>query len=417
MREINIFITRNVAVFLNICIATSLLFFNSCKINDNQITIVPFTLDHNRILVNAEIQKKDGSPKKILLWVDTGNPEFLISSKLALELGFISDCDSTKAVRGELEINTPIVIRAGEMTRDYSGAKSIVIFKPFWVFKETYADATIPSTVLMRYDVAFDYPAKEMTISKPGGMKFSGIKIPININPTTGILQIDGMLEKDSISFALDNGASFTFGSTEFLESLKNKNPDLPLCKGAVGCANMWGWGYKEDSWTVTRIPQMNFGNLTLKNTVITIPPDYNDKGYGIMDWYSKKTFKPVHGFLGPNAFIDFKVGIDYTNKNIYFERKQKENFNDMNIVGITLRPETNGNYTIIGVASKNVIPLVDGIQSGDLLIQINDSQVKDKSMGKVIDALRGKPGEIKNLTLERKGERVKLTAEVQSIL
>ncbi len=406
-----------ISVFFNVFILTCLIIVNSCKTENTDSETLPFILDHNRMLVNADIQKKDSSWKKISLWVDSGNPDFFISSKLAIEMGIISGEDSTKAVHGHLEIKTPIVIRAGKMRLDYSGAKAYVIFEPFWLFKATHADATLPSTVLMKYDIAFDYPVKVMSISKPGTMKFTGTKIPININPTTGILQIDGMLGSDSISFALDNGASFTFGSTEFLENLKNKNPGLVLCNGAVGHANIWGWGFKEDSWMVTRIPQINFGNLILKNIGITIPPDFNDKGFGMMDWYSQKTFKPVDGFLGPNAFIDFKVGIDYMNKNIYFEKKRETNLHDLDIIGISLRPEENGNYSVIGIPSKNGVPLVEGILPGDLLIQIDDFQVKDKTMGKIVDALRGKPGEIKNLTLNRNGRIIKLDAKVQSIL
>ena len=404
-------------ISLTLVVCPIFLLLVSCTEEKLQKVTVPFELDHNRMLVNAEIQKKNSSGKNILLWVDTGNPDFFISRELALEMGLISNVDSLKAINGKLEITTPAGIKIGEMELDFSNVQSYVIFEPFWLFKATHADANLPSTVLIKYDVAFDYPTKEMTISKPGKMKFTGIKIPININPETGILQIDGMIGSDSISFALDNGASFTFGSTEFLESLKNKNPNLTICNGAVGYPNIWGWGFKEASWTVTRIPQINFGNLILKKTGITIPPNYNDKGYGMMDWYSKKTFKNVDGFLGPNAFIDFKIGIDYTSKNIYFERKQEADLIDMDIVGITVRQEADGNYSIIGIASKNGISLVEGVQPGDLLIQINNFQAKNKTMGKVIDALRGKPGEIRNLTLERNGSIIKLATEVQSIL
>ena len=349
--------------------------------------------------------------------MDTGNPDFFISRELALEMRLISNEDSLKAINGKLEIITPAGIKIGEMELDFSNVQSYVIFEPFWLFKATHADANLPSTVLIKYDVAFDYPTKEMTILKPGTMKFTGIKIPININPETGILQIDGTIGSDSISFALDNGASYTFGSTELLESLKNKNRNLALCNGAVGYANIWGWGFKEASWTVTRIPQINFGNLILKKTGITIPPDYNDKGYGMMDWYSKKTFKNVDGFLGPNAFVDFKVGIDCTNKNIYFERKQESDLIDMDIVGITVRQEADGNYIIIGIASKNGIPLVEGVQPGDLLIQINDFQAKNKTMGKVIDALRGKPGGYHHLLIQRNGKEFKVKIKIERYL
>jgi hypothetical protein len=334
-----------------------------------------------------------------------------------MDLGIITAEDSQKSVNGILEVALPSGVRIGGMDLDYSGVRSLVIINQFWFFKATHADANLPSKVLMRFDVVFDYPGKELILSKPGKMKFSGIRIPASVNPESGIVQIDGVLDKNKISFALDNGASYTFGSTEFLTSLLNKHPELPICNGAVGYANIWGWGLSEDQWKEVRAPELVFGNLTLMNIGITIPPDFNEEGIGMMDWYSRRTVRPVDGFLGPNAFIDYALGIDYSKGAVYFAGEEQSTFHDMDMIGLTLRTEEDGNYRVIGVATKNGIPVVNGIESGDMLLEIDDVSVKGKTMGIVIDALRGKPGTKHDLLLKRNGNKIKITADVIRIL
>ncbi len=64
-----------------------LLSMAGCRKAGMDSVTVPFTLDHNRMLVEAEIQRADGSWRKALLWVDTGNPTFFISEPLARDLG------------------------------------------------------------------------------------------------------------------------------------------------------------------------------------------------------------------------------------------------------------------------------------------------------------------------------------------
>jgi len=389
----------------------------SCKKIEIEKVIVPFMLDHNRMLVSAEVQSKDSTWRKVSLWVDTGNPDFFISKELALDLGIITFEDSLRAVNGTVEISSPLGVRIGEMQLNFDEVNSFVVFSPFWLFKATQADANLPSTVLKKYDVVFDYPKKELILSKPGKMKFAGIPVQADINRTTGLVQVDGVIDKDSVSFALDNGASYSFGSIEFLTNLINKYPEQAICNGAVGYANIWGWGLSEEKWTVIRVPEMTFGDLIFENLGITIPPDFNNNGYGIMDWYSQKTVRLVDGFLGSNAFKNYSFGIDYSNNMVYFDKIGRYDSYDMDIIGLTLQPQEDGTYKIIGVAFKEGKPIVDGISPGDLLLQIDDLRVKNKTMGTVIDALRGKPGEIRNLILERNGNTIKICAEIKRII
>mgnify|MGYP001767853820 CR=1 FL=1 len=70
---------------MNIKVLIFLLLLGSFS-NKKSVT-VPFVLDHNRMLVEAEFQRKDGTWRKVRLWVDSGSTEFFISESLARDLG------------------------------------------------------------------------------------------------------------------------------------------------------------------------------------------------------------------------------------------------------------------------------------------------------------------------------------------
>jgi hypothetical protein len=48
---------------------------------------IPFILDHNRIIVEVEFVRPDGTPRKARAWVDTGNPFLILAESLARDLG------------------------------------------------------------------------------------------------------------------------------------------------------------------------------------------------------------------------------------------------------------------------------------------------------------------------------------------
>jgi hypothetical protein len=75
-------------IFLSIIITGCILLFLA-PLQEKRINsvTVPVILDHNRMLIEAEFQRKDGSWRKARLWVDTGNPGFYLSEKFARDLG------------------------------------------------------------------------------------------------------------------------------------------------------------------------------------------------------------------------------------------------------------------------------------------------------------------------------------------
>lgn len=373
---------------------------------------VPFVLDHNRMLVDAEIAGKDGTWHKARLWVDTGNPDFFLSPELARRLGLEFD-----AAHGLAEAGTPQGVRLGGRPVDFSGVKTKVLTAPAWVFGTMRCDANLPSTALMKYQIVFDYPRREMTLSEPGRLTPGGVEVPAAVHPETGIAQVDAVIDGEPFSFALDNGASFSFADETLLSRWSQKHPGWPHSRGAAGCANIWGWWPGEASWPLLRLPAIECGKVRLEQVGLAgLPRDFRGEG-GFFAWYSRKTARPVHGLLGPNALKDLRVTLDFPAGRVFFEKSARPSPPDMDLVGVTLRPEDDGKYRVAGVALAEGKPAVEGVEVGDLLLEVGKTKVTGATMGTVVDALRGAPGDRRKLVLLRAGKRLTVKVRVVRLL
>ncbi len=396
-----------------IIIGCLLLFFASLQERRITSVTVPVILDHNRMLVEAEFQRKDGSWRKARLWVDTGNPNFYLSEELAGDLGIGFSTDMVNP-----QVTPPTHVRIGGLPMDFKGVRTRVMREPHWLFSAMHNDANLPSTVLKQYHVVFDYPKLELTLAEPGVLAPKGVRAPAGVNPENGIVQIDAVIDGENLSFAMDNGAAYSFVSQEVLERVSRRNPSLPRITGTVGCANMWGWWPPdEQTMPVMRLPEILWGPVSLRNIGIVGVSEVSPDGPSLGEWYSQKTARPVQGFLGPNAFKAFRVEIDYANNAVYFEKSADFDSHDMDIVGLTLRPEPDETYIVIGIAKKNGKPVVEGVEPGDVLLQVDDQRTTGATMGAVVDALRGRPGDVRVLVLERNGQQFRIEARVVRVL
>jgi len=294
----------------------------------------------------------------------------------------------------------------------------MVLFEPLWLFATMHVDANLPATVLQRYQVVFDYPRRRLTVAEPGSLRPRGRKTSASVNRKTGIVQIDAEIDGDRLSFALDNGASFSFASGAVLEKLSQRHPGWPRMKGTAGCANMWGWWPpREQALPVLRIPLLLWGGVPLSGVGIVGVDKMSPDGPSMGAWYSRKTARPVDGFLGPNAFKGFRVEIDYVAGAVYFEKAETTERPDLDIVGLAVRLEADGRYRVIGVVEKNGKPVVAGVLPGDILLQVDNLAAHGATMGTVVDALRGRPGDQRSLLLERDNRRFRVAALVEHLL
>jgi S1-C subfamily serine protease len=85
--------------------------------------------------------------------------------------------------------------------------------------------------------------------------------------------------------------------------------------------------------------------------------------------------------------------------------------------VGLVLRPELDGRYTILGIADFGGRPSVEGVQPGDHLMAVNSIPVTGSTLGQVWGLLGGTPGQERKLTIERAGKEFVISAQVQDFL
>jgi len=120
-----------------------------------------------------------------------------------------------------------------------------------------------------------------------------------------------------------------------------------------------------------------------------------------------------VAGFIGGNVLKRFRLEVDWPNRMTYWEAGPDRDDRDLDIVELILRPEPDGSFTVAGVATRNGRATVDGVEAGDRLVQVGSLQAAGTPMGEIEDALRGSPGDMRRLVLDREGRGVTIEARV----
>jgi len=136
---------------------------------------------------------------------------------------------------------------------------------------------------------------------------------------------------------------------------------------------------------------------------------------------FERRAGIPTAGLFGANAFLNYRVGIDYAHSTVYFDIGRLFNFPDFDVIGLILRPEDDGRFTILAVADFDGKPSVpqdpDGVQAGDHLVAVDGIPVLGSTMGQVWSMLGGEPGKERKLTVERGGKQFTVMARVQHFL
>ena len=275
-------------------------------------------------------------------------------------------------------------------------------------------DMNLPSSVLRHYDLLVDFVDHQFSIGPPGSIHFRGPSGKVQVNAENGLIQVPSQIEGKKYNLALDMGSSISFLSEELFDKLADAHADWPRMTTAVGSANMWG-APDETKWKVMRLDRLRFGPLFLTDAAVVA------LSKPTLDFFEKRVGIPTVGSLGSNLLLNYRVGIDYAHATVYYELGRAFNFPDFDVVGLVLRPEGDGQFTILGVAdfdSKPSVPVGnDGVMAGDHLLAVNDLPVSNATMGQVWSLLGGTPGKEKKLTIERGGKQFSVLAKVQHFL
>jgi hypothetical protein len=368
---------------------------------------VPVTLDHDRIIIDVRFPMPDGGKKRVRAWVDNGNPEMEITADLAKTLSLASAGNDAKTP----SVEPPRDIIVGGITIHPSDIKAArTVTGRDSIAPGSSAEINLPSTVLRHYDLMVDYLNRELTIGVPGSVHFEGESAKAIVNAENGLIQIPSKLAGEKQNLALDLGASWSFVSSEVFAKLEKANPKWPHMTGAVGSANMWG-ADEEAQWELLRIPSFQYGPLTLDEVGVASFPKER------MAWFEKRAGVSTAGLIGANALLNYGVGLDYAHSTVYFQQTSKHRPPDMDVIGLVLRPEADGHYTVVGVADFDGKPSVPEAKSGDILVSIDGTPPTGGTMGETWSLLGGSPGDVRTLVFERAGKQFTVQATVHRFL
>ena len=371
---------------------------------------VPAIIDHNRVVIRADLRLPDGSTATVRAWVDNGNPELNLSRRVAMLLGLGVKC-------GEQECSAPAPseIVVGGMSIPLTAVKEAKIpLRPpdqaAVLAPGMNVEINIPSSILRNYDVLVDFVDRKFSIGPSGSIHFQGSSGKAQVNPENGLIQVPSQIEGKKYNLALDVGSSISFLSEDLCNKFASAHPGWPRMSGGVGSASMWG-APEETSWKVMRVDRVQFGPLFLTDVPMV------SLSKATLDFFEKRAGMPAVGVLGSNMLLNYRVGLDYAHSMVYFDLGRTYKFPDFDVVGLILRPEGDGRFSVLGVADFDGKPSVEGVQPGDHLVAINDLAVRDATMGQVWSMLGGKPGDGKKLTLERGGKEFSVSAAVEHFL
>jgi len=267
----------------------------------------------------------------------------------------------------------------------------------------------LPSTILRNYDVVFDYANRQFTIAEPGSVKFQGTASKAQVN-SLGLIQVPGRVLAEDYSLSLDTGSTISFIASDLFAKWHASYPSWPFMKGAVGAANMFGTP-DEPERELLRVPSLRLGTSTLQAVMLArLPPD-------LLQRLRDRAGTETSGLLGGEAFRNCRVGIDYAHQTVYLEIVTHNVAPDMDVVGLTLRPEPDGHFTVLSVLEVDRKPAAPEVKVGDVLVGVDGAPATGATLGQVWSLLGGTPGQIRALTLERDGKRFTADAPVHRFL
>ena len=267
----------------------------------------------------------------------------------------------------------------------------------------------LPSTILRNYDVVFDYADRQFTIGEPGSVKFQGTSSKAAVNPA-GMIQVPSQVLGKILNLSLDTGSGISFIASDPFGKWHMTYPAWPYMKGTAGVANLFGTP-DETERELLRLPMMRVGASTLQNVIVgSLPPEplkrLNDRA-GVQ----------TNGLLGGEAFRNCRIGIDYAHQVVYIESVGHYAAPDMDVVGLTLRPEADGKFTVLALLEVGGKSAVPEAKAGDVLVGVDGAPATGATLGQVWSLLGGTPGQMRTLTLERDGKRFTVEAPVRRFL
>lgn len=379
--------------------------------HSQQVT-VPLHIEHNRPFVDFELRGADGSLQTARFWIDTGGGAFIITKALARKLGMLWG-EVIESDEGRFAFCSPPALSlAGMSVRLEQTEVLIALGLSMYTMPGIFADGLICGSLLAQYQVVFDYPHHQFTLATPGTLIPQGTPLATLIHPQSGFPRLEVQIDGQTYGMLLDTGASHTMISRTLLDILVAAHPDWPRANGAVGTTNM-GYEQVDTKKCMVRLAECTWGPYQLADvSVVSRDPGVFE------DRMSLGMAGPIVGALGGNVLRCFRVEIDYAGQTTYLEQYAAPVAHDMDMVGLTLLPQSDGSYRVLEIAADGNTPQdYEHIQAGDILLHVDRQEISGLSLASAVDTLRGVPGQIHTLQLERAGQQREIQVPVRRIL
>lgn len=296
------------------------------------------------------------------------------------------------------------------MRLDLAGVDTFASLGMRTVISGVPAEGLFPGSALARYQVIFDYPHRQFTIGEPGSFGLLGKPIPLAAHPRSGFPRVEIEVAGETYGMLLDTGASYTMISRALAERWSTEHPEWPCAEGAIAAPNM---GHEVDrSALMLRVPEVIWGGFRLRDVGVVSRPvgTFEERMAPLVS-------RPILGALGGNILKAFRLELQYDRSVLGLEQYAQPDPHDTDLVGIALLPHGDGRYTVCHVAGASSRVLADSVRPGDRLLSVDGRAVQGIPLGRAVDMLRGRPGEMHTLVLQRGDERIEVHVPVQRIL
>ncbi len=365
-----------------------------------QLGTAKLELDHGRMIVGVELRRADGSWRAAHAWIDTGGTEMALSEPLARDLG-VDLAAMPAAANGTWKTGVPVpALRLAGVQLDVEGM-TLSVRPGRFPMPGIQADCVLVPRCLRKLHAVFDGPERTLTVGRPGDMIPKGAAVSCRVHPGTGLFMIEAAVAGEKVALGVDTGSAGTWVSDRLTSAWLARFPDRPQATGAAGSTNFFGFPFEVEG-VLALMPPLALGAVAVSGEVAVLGLDQ-----GLFDWYSQKSAAPVAGFLGAGLISRCRLEVDFPGQMSWWIIGPEPAARDLDIVPLTLRPEADGSYTVAGVVRRDGRPLLAGVRAGDRLLAVDGVEVSGAAMGRVIGALRGKPGDRRRLLLERDGARL----------
>ncbi|MDP9017877.1 MAG: aspartyl protease family protein [Candidatus Eremiobacteraeota bacterium] len=367
-----------------------------------------FELLDNRAFVTVRMQGRNQQARDVSCWFDTGGGVLLITRDVARSLAL----EPTGAIQSNedehFQTVSPPRISIGGIDIPVSTSQAMISLGGATTAPGIPAQGFLPGHLLRDHRVLIDYPARRFGLDS---LPDSGAaRIPIQIDPRSGFIRIEAVIDGERVGLLLDTGASSTMLSRAFVDRLLAKHPEWKHASGAYGPANMSGT--KTDlTAKMLRVPQLEIGSVVLHDVVAVSRP------VGVFEqWMSSMLPSPIVGALGGNALRNLRIQIDYPQNQLTALHTDSPVAHEFDVVPLTLMPTYHG-YQITGVMPGAKVSAAPDALIGKQLIAIDDETIEGKDLGQVFGLLRGKPGTSRRLRVGSSSSSQVVTATISHVL